>query len=345
MNQTAAMTRPLAKARSRGRWASSWSPRSLSTSSQAAAAPARRRARRAATGPVPVLAATARRADVPVYLDGVGTTRALNTVTVRPQVDGKLIKVALQRRPGRRARRRARAHRSDHLPGAARSGDRQEGAGRGARSPMRGIDLERYTRLAATNSIDAPAGRHAEGAGRAARSAGASSIRPRSTTRRPFSTTPHHRPDRRPHRHPPGRRGQHRPCLGRHRHRRHHADSADLGAVQPAATAARASSTRHSPKGRSTVEVLGAGQQDRDRSRHAAGGRQPGRPATGTVRLKAEFPNRRAAALARAVRQCPAADRDPAPGRGGPDRGGAARAERSPSSTWSRPITPSRSGR
>ncbi|HEY5963226.1 MAG TPA: efflux RND transporter periplasmic adaptor subunit [Xanthobacteraceae bacterium] len=44
-------------------------------------------------GPVPVIAALTRRADVPVYLDGVGTVRALNTVTVRPQVDGKLISV------------------------------------------------------------------------------------------------------------------------------------------------------------------------------------------------------------------------------------------------------------
>jgi len=40
---------------------------------------------------VPVLAVEAKIADVPVYLDGVGTARALNTVTVRPQVDGKLI--------------------------------------------------------------------------------------------------------------------------------------------------------------------------------------------------------------------------------------------------------------
>ncbi|MBC7017944.1 biotin/lipoyl-binding protein, partial [Salmonella enterica subsp. enterica serovar Enteritidis] len=31
--------------------------------------------------------------DVPVYLDGVGAVRALNTVTVRSQVDGKLIAV------------------------------------------------------------------------------------------------------------------------------------------------------------------------------------------------------------------------------------------------------------
>ncbi len=43
--------------------------------------------------PVPVLAATPRMQDVPVYLDGVGSVRALNNVIVRAQVDGKLIAV------------------------------------------------------------------------------------------------------------------------------------------------------------------------------------------------------------------------------------------------------------
>jgi membrane fusion protein, multidrug efflux system len=43
--------------------------------------------------PVPVLAATPRVQDVPVYLDGVGSVRALNNVLVRAQVDGKLISV------------------------------------------------------------------------------------------------------------------------------------------------------------------------------------------------------------------------------------------------------------
>ena len=43
--------------------------------------------------PVPVLAATPRIQDMPVYLDGVGAVRALNNVLVRPQVDGKLITV------------------------------------------------------------------------------------------------------------------------------------------------------------------------------------------------------------------------------------------------------------
>ncbi|UYO47008.1 efflux RND transporter periplasmic adaptor subunit [Rhodopseudomonas palustris] len=42
---------------------------------------------------VPVLAATPKVADVPVYLDGVGSVKALATVTVRAQVDGKLIAV------------------------------------------------------------------------------------------------------------------------------------------------------------------------------------------------------------------------------------------------------------
>src|SRR5215218_2270559 len=44
--------------------------------------------------PVPVRATVARLADVPVYLDGVGTARALNTVLVKPQVEGKLISIS-----------------------------------------------------------------------------------------------------------------------------------------------------------------------------------------------------------------------------------------------------------
>jgi len=47
-------------------------------------------------GPVPVLVTSATAADVPVYLDGVGTTKALNTVTVKPQIDGKLIKISFK---------------------------------------------------------------------------------------------------------------------------------------------------------------------------------------------------------------------------------------------------------
>lgn len=44
-------------------------------------------------GPVPVTAVRARVADVPVYRDGIGNVQALATVTVRTQVDGKLMAV------------------------------------------------------------------------------------------------------------------------------------------------------------------------------------------------------------------------------------------------------------
>ncbi|HYD04200.1 MAG TPA: efflux RND transporter periplasmic adaptor subunit [Reyranella sp.] len=54
------------------------------------------RGRGGGEGPVPVLAVAAKRADVPVYLDAVGTARALNIVTVRPQVEGKLLTVNFQ---------------------------------------------------------------------------------------------------------------------------------------------------------------------------------------------------------------------------------------------------------
>ena len=50
-------------------------------------------ARTRAISAIPVLAATPRIEDVPVYLDGVGTVRALNNVTVRAQVNGKLLSV------------------------------------------------------------------------------------------------------------------------------------------------------------------------------------------------------------------------------------------------------------
>jgi multidrug efflux system membrane fusion protein len=52
----------------------------------------------AATAPraVPVLAAVVRRGDMPVYLTGLGTAAAANTVTVKTRVDGQLVAVHFQ---------------------------------------------------------------------------------------------------------------------------------------------------------------------------------------------------------------------------------------------------------
>ena len=55
-----------------------------------------KRARAFQDQPAPVLAARASTADVPVYLDAVGNTRALNTVTVRAQVGGQIVKIAFR---------------------------------------------------------------------------------------------------------------------------------------------------------------------------------------------------------------------------------------------------------
>jgi len=43
---------------------------------------------------IPVSVATAERRDVPIYLTGLGTVQAFNTVTVKSRVDGELVKVA-----------------------------------------------------------------------------------------------------------------------------------------------------------------------------------------------------------------------------------------------------------
>ena len=51
---------------------------------------------RGAGGPVTVVAGTVAQKDVPIYLEGIGTIQALNTVTVRARVDGQLEKVGYE---------------------------------------------------------------------------------------------------------------------------------------------------------------------------------------------------------------------------------------------------------
>jgi membrane fusion protein, multidrug efflux system len=52
-----------------------------------------RRAAKMGNGPVPVLVAPTRIADFPLYLEGVGTAKPRSTVTVRPQVDGRIVSI------------------------------------------------------------------------------------------------------------------------------------------------------------------------------------------------------------------------------------------------------------
>jgi multidrug efflux system membrane fusion protein len=59
-----------------------------------ATAPAGSPGARGQAAPVPVVEGTVATRDVPIYLDGLGTVQAFNTVTVHTRVDGQLLKVA-----------------------------------------------------------------------------------------------------------------------------------------------------------------------------------------------------------------------------------------------------------
>ena len=102
---------------------------------------------------VPVLATPAKLADVPVYLDGVGTAKALNTVTVRSQVDGKLIKISFTE--GQDVDKGYVLAKIDPVTyQAAYDQTVAKKAQDEAQLANARLDLERYTRLAATNAVN-----------------------------------------------------------------------------------------------------------------------------------------------------------------------------------------------
>jgi multidrug efflux system membrane fusion protein len=104
-------------------------------------------------GPVPVLVAAAAKADVPVYLDAVGTIKALNTVTVRPQVDGKLLSVGFKE--GDDVKKGDVLARIDPTIYQAQLDQAiAKKAQDAAQLANAKIDLDRYEKLAATNAIN-----------------------------------------------------------------------------------------------------------------------------------------------------------------------------------------------
>jgi membrane fusion protein, multidrug efflux system len=101
--------------------------------------------------PVPVLAAVANKADVPVWFDGVGSSRALNTVTVTAQVDGKLKSVNFKEgqdvdQDFVLAEIDASVYQAQYDQAVARKAMDE------ARLANARLDLERYAQLTQTNS-------------------------------------------------------------------------------------------------------------------------------------------------------------------------------------------------
>jgi membrane fusion protein, multidrug efflux system len=110
-------------------------------------------AQQATTDPVPVRATVAQLSDVPVYLDGVGTARALNTVLVKPQVEGKLISVSFTEgqdvpRGYVLAKIDPTTYQAQYDQAVATKAQHE------AQAANARLDLERYMRLAASNAIN-----------------------------------------------------------------------------------------------------------------------------------------------------------------------------------------------
>ena len=107
--------------------------------------------RRGPDGPVSVLVQPARTQDVPVTLDAVGTIQALNTVTVRSQVDGRLVEVAFRegqdvKRGDVLARIDPATYQAQYDQAVAKKAQ-DEATLANAR-----LDLQRYIALASTNA-------------------------------------------------------------------------------------------------------------------------------------------------------------------------------------------------
>ena len=225
---------------------------------------------------VPVLAIAARLADVPVYLDGVGSAKALNTVLVRSQVDGKLMKIAFKE--GQEvtqgsviAKIDPTTYQAQYDIAVAKKAQDE------ATLANAKLDLERYMRLAATNAVQ----KQQVDTQKAlvdqltaqTQSDQASINNAKATLDYTDVVAPLDRADR----HPPGRRGQHHAFLRRHRDRDHHPDQADRGAVQPAAAESARPQQGHGGRA-----IAGAGDRrrrhHRGRQRQGGGHQQSGRP-------------------------------------------------------------------
>lgn len=107
---------------------------------------------RPAAIPVPVSAAPAQRRDVPIYLTGLGTVQAYNSVLVKSRVDGQIVKINFSE--GRDVRAGDVLVEIDPRPYEAALSQAQANKLKDeAQLENARLDLDRLTRLIATNAV------------------------------------------------------------------------------------------------------------------------------------------------------------------------------------------------
>ena len=272
---------------------------------------------------MPVLAATPRIQDVPVYLEGVGSVRALNNVIVRSQVDGKLIAVNFTE--GQDVKKGDVLGEIDPVIYQAQYDQAvAKKAQDEAQLANLRLDLTRYQQLAASNAgskQQADTQRAVVAQQEALVKADQAAIDNAQATLgytkiiAPLS----------------GRAGLRQVDQGNIIHASDATGLVIITQLQPIAVQFSLPQQQimrvnaASAKGALAVDVFG-----NDGTTVVDTGKLTGidnqvDPTTGTLKLKAEFPKRQFSAVAGPVRQCAAQGRDAVAGAGGADLGGAAR--------------------
>ena len=273
-----------------------------------------------------MVAVDAKLADVPVYLDGVGTARALNTVTVQAQVDGKLLNISFTEGQDVQkgfvlAKIDPTIYQAQYDQAVAKKAQ-DEATLANAR-----LDLERYIRLSATNAINKQQLDTQKALVNQLEAQVRSDQAAIENARAMLSYTDVVAPIA-------GRTGIRLIDEGNLVKASDTTGIVVITQLQPISVffslpqQVLPELNRGLAEGVLPVAALGAdGKTVLDRGKVVVIDNQVD-PTTGTVKIKGEFPNDQPAALARAVRQHPAADRHAAPGGGGADGRGPARADR-----------------
>ena len=244
--------------------------------------------------PIPVLVAAAAQRDVPIWLDGLGTVQAFYTVTIHTMVDGPL--VAVDFKEGQDVRKGdVLAQVDPRTYQAALDQVTAKKAQDEALLANARVDLARYQKLVATNYTTAQQADTQKSLVAQLEAQVRQDQAQIDTARTQLELLHDRLADRWADRHPAGRSGQYRARGRCHRAGGDHPVAADLGAVHAAAAVAAGGGGRDAPGDRDRCWPMrrapaGSRGQSLDTGVLTVLDNQVD-PTTGTIKLKATFPN------------------------------------------------------